>query len=229
MIDLKIYNDYNAVNPRKARDCEPPLITKWGRDFWDNEYWIDILKFIRSKLNKKNMYKIADVLWYSREDIEKEKSYYSDKKSIEVIDDYLYNELENIDDIENILDILKVKNYKRVSRWYCQWDVVDCILIATDTRIKDTGIKNKDVQQSLVDSAKLYDARAWWDVYRYRLVKYNELYNKDWELSKQTEEEIIDSCWWFYWDDWLQQIFEDTKSYWITEEIFEKAKENIIQ
>ena len=228
MIDIKIYNDTSAGNPRTNRDCMMPLITKWGRYFGDNEYWIDLVKFIRSKLNKKNMYKIAGVLWYSREDIEKEKSYYSDKKSIEVIDDYLYNELENIDDIENILDILKVKNHNRTSRWYSQWDVIDCILIATDERIKDMGIKNKDVKESLLNSAKLYDARAWWDVYWFRIVKYNNLYNKDWELSTIKEEEEIDGFRGFYWEDWLKQMFEDVKCHWITEEMFDNAKENII-
>ena len=228
MINLKIYNDCMTKNPRTSRDLLPPLITKWGREYWDDSYGIDLIDFIRSKLNKKNMYKIADVLWYSKDDIEKEKSYYSNKKAIEVVDDYLYEEIDNIESIGKILDILKVKNYRRTSRWYCQWDVVDCILVATDEWIADTWIKKKDIDSSLKSYAKLYDARAWWDVYWYKVVKYNELYNKDWVLSTIKEEEEIDSCRGFYWDDWLKRIFEEIKHYWITEEMFDYAKENII-
>lgn len=74
------------------------------------------------------MYKIAQVLWYERYEIEKEKTYYSDKKSIEIINDYLYNELNDTDQIQAILDILKIQNYKRRSRWYSQWDVLDWII-----------------------------------------------------------------------------------------------------
>ena len=227
MINLKIYNDIGAKNPRTSRDLLPPLITKGWREYWDDSYGIDLIDFIRSKLNKKNMYKIADVLWYSKDDIKYRVDKYYYYACYSVIEDII-TELEHIDDIEKVLDILKVKNYKRTSRWYCQWDVVDCILVATDEWIRGVGIKNKDIKDSLKNSAKLYDARAWWDVYRYKVVKYNELYNKDWVLSTIQEEEEIDSCRGFYWDDWLKKIFEEIKHYWITEEMFDYAKENII-
>lgn len=227
MIDLKIYNNIHAENPRTARDCQPPLITKWWRNFGDAEYWIDIIQFVRWKLNKKNMYSIAEVLWYSKEEVKSRIDRYSYYNWYSVIED-LVCEVSDIEDIESILDILKVKNYRWTSRWYSQWDVIDCILVATDDRVVSTGIKNKDIMQSLKNSAKLYNARAWWDVYWYRVIQYNDIYDKNWQLSLQKEDEIIDSCRWFYWDDWLQQIFDETKIHWITEDIFEKAKENII-
>lgn len=228
MNTIKIYHDHHAENPRTSRDSEPPLITRWGKDFEDNEYWIDIVDFIRSKLNHKNMYAIAQVLWYSREDIEKEKSYYSDKKSIKVIEDYIYDELVDVEAIESILNILKVKNYRWTSIWYSQWDCIDCILIATDEWIKYTGINKKDIQQSLRESSKLFDSRTWWDVYWYKVVKYNDLYHKNWEIAKEKNEEEIDSCWWFYWDEGIEQILENTKQYWITKEMIEESMEDII-
>lgn len=221
---IKIYNDSDAQNPRTSRDGQPPLITRWWRYYWDNGYWIDIVQFIQSKLHNKNMYAIADVLWYSREDIEKEKSYYSDKKSIEVIADYICDEWTDLEDIENILDILKVKNYRWTSRWYSQWEVIDCILIATDEWIKDTGIKTKDID--LRGESKLFDARAWWDVYWYRVIEYKDTFLSDWTMASIKEEEL-NSCSWYYGDE-LDSIYDEVKSYWITKEQFEEAKENLI-
>ena len=226
---IKIYNDHWAENPRESWDCMSPLITNWWRDFWDHSYWIDIVDFVSKKLNNKNMYKIAECIWYDKNYIISRIDKYCYYNSLWVIEDILSDIWYDIEMIEKVLDILKVKNYRRTSRWYSQWDCVDCIIIYTDEYIKEIWIKNKDIKDGMKSSAKLFDSRARWDVYSYTITKHNRLYDKDWKLSSITEDEVVDSCWWFYWDDWLDQIFNELPNeYWITEEMFESAKENII-
>jgi len=170
------------------------------------------------------MYAIALVLWYDKDYVKREKWYYSNKKIIEIVQDLLY-ELDDINDIEKILDILKVKNYKRKSRWYSQWDVVDCLLIATDEYIENTWLNKKDIE--LKTEAKLFDTRAWGDVYWFKIIEQVPLYKEDGSLYGYDDGEIVESCYWYYGDDWMDQIKSEVANYWITEDQFENAKENI--
>ena len=219
-------NHVDAENPRDAWDCEPPLVTIGGRDFGDREYGIDIKQFTRDKVTTKNMYKIADVMGYSKEVIKKEMGYRSSKTAIEIIQDWMYDERTNTEDMEKVLNILKVPCYIWRSRGYSQGDVIDCLLVATDEWIKRVGIKKKDIQESLVSSASLFDAWAWGDVYGFQVYKTVPLYKEDGMLSDLEEEEEIESCWGYYGNDWIEQIFEEVKHHNITREEFDEAVEN---
>ncbi len=224
MQTLKIVNDYDATNPRTDRDCLPSLITKWWRYYWDKEYLINVIDFVQKKLNKKNIYAIAEALWYDKDDVKKEKLYYSNKTSFEVVQDWIY-ELNHIDDIEKILDILKVKNYRRTSRGYSQWDCLDCLLIATDEYIQENWLNKKDIE--FKTEAKLFDAREWGDVYWFQIIEQVALYKENGSLHWYVDGEIVESCYWYYGDDGLDTIKSEVANYWITKEQFENAKDNL--
>ena len=106
-------------------------------------------------------------------------------------------------------------------------------MVVTPEYAKTAGINritnvsdDKEIIKLLKEDAKLFDAWAWWDVYGFRLIENIPLYHEDWTLSDETEENIIDSCWWFYGDSWL----EDIKNHLPQEHrhLFEEASKNII-
>ena len=227
MKTLKIVNDVDAENPRTEWDGQCPLITNWGRDFWDKSYWIDIVDFVSKRLNNKNMYKILEAMWYTKDDIYKERQY-TDTCNREIILNRISSDIwYDMDIIESILDILKVRNYRRTSRWYSQWYCISCIIVYTDDYIKEIGIKKKDIYDAMKWDKKLFDAWAWWDVYGFQIIEHKPLYHADGTLSSETEDEIVESCYWFYGDDGLDTIQSEVACYWITIEQFENAKENI--
>ena len=223
---LKIYHNANADNPRENRDWLPALITFWGRDYWDIVYWIDVEEIIKWITNTKTIKKIFDWLELDEENFKEWKEDWYNRK------DYVIEKMSDMDgdiDItENIIIALWYEYYRRNSRGYSQGDYFECILIATPERLKETWIKKENVMQSLKDNAKLYDARAWGDVYWYKITEHRPLYREDGTLSDTQEEVELDSCRGYYWDDWLEQIYKEIEWYNITREQFETAKENMI-
>lgn len=232
---LKIYHDDSAENPWTSWDCLPPLFTEWGRDFWDNEYWLSVSILIdlipESKLNKN----ILELFWLDQEDNDPIIREDYQKKS-DFVSDSLHRHVENtVENIETLASFLKLPYYSWKSRGYSQGDCIDCIMVVTPEYAKTVGINrkkftnvsdDKEIIKLLKEDSKLFDAWAWWDTYGFRLIENIPLYHADWTLSDETEENEIDSCWWFYGDSWL----EDIKNY-LPEEhrhLFEKAKENII-
>lgn len=225
---LKIYHDQSAENPWTSWDCLPPLFTEWGRDFWNHEYNLSVCILIdmipESKLNKN----VLELFWLDQEENYPIYRHDYNKKSDFVLDS-LHRHVENTrDNIEDLARYLKLPYYSWTSQWYSQGDCIDCILVATPEYQKERGIKltHEEEIQNLKAKSNLFDAWAWWDVYGYRLIENVPLYRADWTLSEEKEENEIDSCWWFYGDEWLEQIQselpEDHKH------LFEKAKENII-
>ena len=225
---LKIYHDDCAENPWTSWDCLPPLFTEWWRDFWDNEYNLSVSILIdlipKSKLNKNVL------ALFNLDEKENHPIYRHDynKKSDFVIDslrEHVENTQENLITLANYLNL---PYYAWTSRGYSQGDCIDCILVSLPDYQKERGTKlthNEEIQE-LKNTSKLFDAWAWWDVYGFRLFENVPLYHKDWTLSEETEEKEIDSCWWFYGDDWLNQIFNELPQE--HKHLFEDAKSNII-
>ena len=213
---IKIYYDYDAENPWTNRDDMTMLYTDWGRNFWQKSYaWFDFYKLAKDKINKDNAYKIIEVIGYTKEQADIE---VSDNNYIDIVEctiDRLYDESPDIKQMETILDILWYNTYRWTSKGYSQGDCIDCLLVSDD---KDYNFD---------DDVKLFNARAWWDVYGYNIIEHKPLYNADGTLSHVTDDEVIDSCWWYYWDDWLEQIRDEVKKY-VTKEQFDEAKDNII-
>ena len=231
---LKIYHDDCAETPWTSWDCLPPLFTEWWRDFWDHEYNLSVSILIdlipESKLNKN----ILELFWLDQK--ENYPIYREDynKKSDFVLDSLRHHVDNTVENIEGLARYLKFPYYSWTSTGYSQGDRIDCILVMTPDYAKTVGINRKKFvniseQENikfLKKESKLFDAWAWGDVYGYRLIENVPLYHADWTLSEETEEKEIDSCWWFYGDDWLAGI----KNH-IPEEhhhLFENASENII-
>lgn len=226
---LKIYNDTSAENPWEDTDWLAPLFTEWSREYNEQSYNLSVSILIdlvpHSKLNK-NILSLFDL--DIKENYPINRTDYNNQADF--ILDSLREHVENtVENIEKLADYIKLPYYSWTSRWYSQGDSIDCILVVTPDYIKTTGINAKDtdkINHDLQNQSKLFDAYAWWDVYGFRLIENVPLYHKDWTLSTETEENIVDSCWGFYGEDWLEQIFES-----LPEEhrhLFENAKDNII-
>jgi len=231
---LKIMHDTNSENPWTSWDTLPPLFTEGWRDYGDTEYNLSVSILIDliplSKLNK-NILELFN--------LDKEENYpitrqdYT-KKSDFVIDS-LHRHVDNtVENIETLASYLKLPYYSWNSRGYSQGDSIDCILVVTPEYAKTAGINrkkfanvsdDKETIKLLKEDSKLFDAYAWWDVYWYELVEHIPLTRPDGTISTETEENIIDSCWWFYGDDWLEQIKSELPDE--HQHLFDDARKNI--
>lgn len=226
---LKIYNDTSVENPWKNTDWLAPLFTEWTRDYNEQSYNLNVSILIdlipKWKLNK-NILELFNL--DTKENYPINRIDY--KLNIDFIIDSLREHVENtIDNIETLASFLKLDYYSWTSKGYSQGDRINCILIMTPDYIKTTGIDIKDskkMQEDLKSQSKLFNAYAWWDVYGFEAIENIPLYHENKTLSTETEENIIDSCWWFYGDDWLNQIYESIPE--THKNLFENAKENII-
>ncbi len=226
---LKIYQDTGAENPWNAWDCQAPLFTEWSREYNEWQYNLNVSMLIdllpKSKLNKN----ILKLFWL--DDTENYPIMRIDYKSkADFVSDSLREHVENtVENIEALANILKLPTYSWTSRGSCQWDCINCVLVMTPAWIKEVGIDTRDSQKMIEDlknESKTFDSWAWWNVYLYSLIENIPLYHEDKTISTETEENIIDSCSWFYGDDWLNQILESIPE--THKHLFEKAKENII-
>lgn len=211
---FKIVYDTFPENPFEARDCLPMLYTEF---YWSsNEFqWFDFIKLCIDKLNKRNAYSVLELLWWTKEE---SKTEIKDRWYIDCVEfaiEKLRSESPDIIKMQEILKLLWYNAYFHKSRGYSQWDYAECLLVSLD---KNSNFK---------DDCKLYDNRARWDVYGYQVIEHKPLYNSDWSLSIITDDALVDSCYWIYWEDWINEIYEQVKSYWITHEQFEDAKQNI--
>lgn len=213
---LKIVSDFNAENPRESRDGMIPLYTDWWREYGEHSYWFDFIELCKSKLNRKNAYKILEMIGYTKKESMQEIKDYWYYDCIEFAIEKLDNENLYIQDMNNILVLLWYNTCFHKSRGYSRWDYVECLFVSEN---KKYDFKN---------DCTLYDSRARWDVYGYQVIEHKPLYNIEWSLSSITDDAIIDSCYWYYGNDWINDIFEQVKNYWITVEQFENAKQNII-
>lgn len=232
---LKIYYDDTAENPWTSWDTLPPLFTEWWRNYWNTEYNLSVSILIdlipKSKLNKN----VLDLFGLDQLDNDPIQRQDYIKKSDFVLDSLLRHVENTVENIETLAWYLQIPFYSWRSTGYSQGDSLDCILVATPEYLKQAGINrkkydnqkdHKEIQSLLKEDAKLFDAWAWWNVYGFQLIENVPLYHEDGTLSQETEENIIDSCWWFYGDSWLDQILES-----LPEEhkhLFENAKDNII-
>lgn len=226
---LKIYNDTSAENPWEDTDWLAPLFTEWTREYNEWQYNLNVSILIDLIPNWKLNKNILKLFW-----LDEKENYPINRIDYTLNTDFIIDSLHehvenNTENIETLASFLKLPFYSWTSRGYCQGDCIKCILVITPEYIKITGINAKDtdkMQHDLKNQSELFDAYAWWNVYWYSLVENIPLYHEDKTLSTETEENIIDSCWGFYGDDWLEQILES-----LPEEhkhLFENAKENII-
>ncbi len=219
---ITVSQDSYCENPRKEWDYLPTLFIFWGRDYGKNVYWTSLEDLISAKNLTSKKSKLLKAM-----DIDNDK--YWKEWIADDTEDALHYHITNIEDDEvlnEVLNIIWYKTYSWTSRWYSQWDAVDCILVACDKFIKDTGIKTKDIDESLKSSSELFDARARWDTYFLRIYEIIPLYREDGTLSWEVEEEYIDWSWTIFWMNELKDHYSYVKDY-VTQEQFEEAIENI--
>lgn len=219
---ITVSQDSYCENPRKEWDYLPTLFIFWGRDYGKNVYWTSLEDLISAKNLTSKKSKLLKAM-----DIDNDK--YWKEWIADDTEDALHYHITNIEDDEvlnEVLNIIWYKTYSWTSRWYSQWDAVDCILVACDKFIKDTGIKTKDIDESLKSSSELFDARARWDTYFLRIYEIIPLYREDGTLSWEVEEEYIDWSWTIFWMNELKDHYSYVKNY-VTQEQFEEAIENI--
>lgn len=219
---IKVSHDYNCENPFEHRDCEPTLFTFWWRDFGNNVYWTSLGELIGAKNLTSKKSKLLKAMEIDNNEYRKEWIADDTESALQ----YYIEQIEDDEVLNEVLNIIWYKTYSWTSRWNSQWDVVDCILVACDKFIKETGIKTKDIDESLKNSSKVFDARARWDVYTVSIYEFIPLYRADGTLSWEVEEEYIDWSWSIYWYNELKDHYSYVKDY-VTQEEFEEAIENI--
>lgn len=219
---ITISQDSYCENPRKEWDYLPTLFIFWGRDYGKNVYWTSLEDLISAKNLTSKKSKLLKAMDIDNDKYRKEWISDSTERALQ----YYIKQIEDDEVLNEVLNIIWYKTYSWTSRWYSQWDAVDCILVACDKFIKDTGIKAKDIDESLRETRKVFDARAWWDVYSIYIDEIIPLYRADWTLSWEVEEESIECCWNIYWRDELENQYSYV-SRCVTQEQFDDALENI--
>lgn len=219
---IKVSQDTFCENPFEGRDCLPTLFTFWGRDFGNNVYWTSLWELLRTKNLTSKKSKLLKAM--SIDDDKYRKEWIADDTEDALC--YYITNIEDDDVLNEVLNIIWYKTYYWTSRWHCQWDVVNCILVADEKWIKETGMKEKYIDESLKSSSELFDARARWDVYSVSIYEIIPLYREDGTLSWEVEEEHIDWSWSIYWYKELKNHYSYVSNF-VTQEEFEEAIENI--
>ena len=219
---ITVSQDSYCENPRKDWDYLPTLFIFWGRDYGKNVYWTSLEDLISAKNLTSKKSKLLKAMDIDNDKYRKEWIADDTERALQ----YYIKQIEDDEVLNEVLNIIWYKTYSWTSRWYSQWDAVDCILVACDKFIKETWIKTKDIDESLKSSSKLFDARARGDVYNVSIYEIIPLYRADGTLSWEVEEEYIDWTWWIYWYDELKNHYSYVKDY-VTQEEFEEAIENI--
>jgi len=221
---ITVSQDSYCENPRKdfVWDYLPTLFIFWGRDYGKNVYWTSLEDLISAKNLTSKKSKLLKAMDIDNDKYRKEWIADDTERALQ----YYIKQIEDDEVLNEVLNIIWYKTYSWTSRWYSQWDAVDCILVACDKFIKDTGIKTKDIDESLKSSSELFDARARWDTYFLRIYEIIPLYREDGTLSWEVEEEYIDWSWTIFWMNELKDHYSYVKNY-VTQEQFEEAIENI--
>lgn len=219
---ITVSQDSYCENPRKEWDYLPTLFIFWGRDYGKNVYWTSLEDLISAKNLTSKKSKLLKAMDIDNDKYRKEWIADDTERALQ----YYIKQIEDDEVLNEVLNIIWYKTYSWTSRWYSQWDAVDCILVACDKFIKDTGIKTKDIDESLKSSSELFDARARWDTYFLRIYEIIPLYREDGTLSWEVEEEYIDWSWTIFWSKDLKDNYSYVKNY-VTQEEFEEAIENI--
>lgn len=177
---LDIQSDDNPENPFTEWDCEPPLMFQ----VWDTvtHCWTDSIISI-----------LIDLTTHRDLAIHR-------KEILEVSNTDTLNDT-NIPLVEILARIAKIPYLRYESKGYSQGDSADVLIILTPEYIEKIWAKKDSYESHLLDAKKLFNAWIWWDVYGYTLTENIPLYTIDWILSKNTDTELVDSCWWFYGDD----------------------------
>lgn len=219
---ITVSQDSYCENPRKDWDYLPTLFTFWGRDYGKNVYWTSLEDLLSAKNLTSKKSKLLKAMDIDNDKYRKEWIADDTERALQ----YYIKQIEDDEVLNEVLNIIWYKTYSWTSRWYSKWDAVDCILVACDKFIKDTGIKTKDIDESLKSSSELFDARARWDTYFLRIYEIIPLYREDGTLSWEVEEEYIDWSWTIFWMNELKDHYFYVKNY-VTQEQFEEAIENI--
>jgi hypothetical protein len=225
---LKILHDDSPKNPWIDWDCEPPLFTQGNNGYWkftyNFEWYTSPIRAILSTLSDNQLARKQKEFAKPPFGIDttEKREWYTTGEFIRESITYLSDDVEYI---QTLCELYNIPHLQWTSCGHSQSDWLECILVLTPEYIKKTGIKPKQYNDTLTASRKLFDAYIWWDVYGYQLTKHIPLTRPDGTLSTETEAHIVDSCWWFYGDDWLNEI----KSNLLPEHqhLFDDAKNNI--
>ena len=205
---LSIYHDEHHSNPFTEWDSEPPLMYKYDRDVTHYgtdsiiSNLLDLITDRRLTLSKKIILDAYDSK--TEEEIREEK--YDSQTFVDAIRDELKRDGDNIELIETLASIAKVPYLRFDSRGYSQWDYADALILLTPEFFTRTGCNPKDSDKILKQTKNLFDSWAWWDVYSFQLSEHIPLTRPDGTLSNETEDNLIDSCSWFYGDDGIESI-----------------------
>lgn len=212
---LDIHIDESPDNPWTDWDFEPPLmftscdryhksVTHYGTESIISEL-LDLITDRRLVLDRKSILESIEL----EEEYIREKQENYNQSFADALRDELRNYSDSLNLIEELARVAKVPYSRHDSRGYSQGDYADVLIILTPSWYQKTGANPKHSADTLKHTRELFDAWVWWDVYGFVLTEHKPLYNPDGTLSEVTDNEQIDSCWWFYGDDFRNNGLHD--------------------
>lgn len=207
MKKIEIWRDECPSNPFTDWGCEPDLMWEGGRNCGEDYSKGEIAKFIAYYPSDgqiiKHQKKICEVLDI---DVDYFKMAGFDKgDKISDIRSTIYDSC--FEDLVSICKLLKIPHKSFESKGYSQGDWADVLIVLTDEFFERTGCDKKDSESILEDTANLFSAYMWGDVFGYTIYEGREmvkLSRKDFEsgncdnVDDFVEWEATDSCGGFY-------------------------------
>lgn len=198
---LKISYDQSPDNPFTNWDCEPPVMYRYDRNvthYGTNSIVSELLDLITPRQLVLNRKELLDAIEVEEDELENNNGYCTLAENLRA---ELSKWWDTLDLVEALARISKTPHLRYNSREYSQGDYADVLIILTPDFFKRTGCNLKDSDTILKGTRQLFDAWIWWDVYEYQLIEHKPLFQADGTPSDTTDDDIIDSCWWFYGDD----------------------------
>jgi len=190
MKKLKIVHDSTPTNPFKDWDGCIPLMYESGHgnaDFSDGEIVSHVIDSITDGQIIRHQRTLMDMLDLYAEDYEE----YTKEEKIDEIRHEMHR--ADMDTITELCEMFKIPHLVHQSTGYSQGDYAKVLIVPTDEFFKLTGAPRKGIEKQMQETAELFDAWAWGDVYGFQVIEVTKC-----EDCGEEHEEEIDSCYGFY-------------------------------
>ena len=208
---LEIHHDESPSNPFEDDDGNPPLLYRSLNHYQSETTHYGTENLAQALLDTISDHKLVR-LWKQIDtinpnildliDFTENKKPYNYTKAEYMREQILHgNELTELESLQLICDLTKTPHLSALSRSYSQGDYADVLIVLSPEYIERSWIIPKNYNDILTSTKTLFDAYIWWDMYGFTLTEHKPLFQSDGTLSDMIDDDIIDSCWWFYGDD----------------------------
>lgn len=207
---IRAVNDTDAENPWESWDCEPPILVKYDRhisqysekygdisnpfafysDGQINRHWKKIVSLVEGVTSLGFSFDLNILVNEKLEEWGFNPNRPPKGEKLDARREVLENEteLDDFDLIAELFQIIGIPALSTVSTGYSQSDYAELLIVLTPDLVKEWGTKlsylKKNAESMLQNSADLYSAWAWGDVYGF--------------IISDKNDDNIESCFGFY-------------------------------